>query len=93
MPLGLVTGPNDGNMAWNYDAWVQAMFEVGYQGYVCYEGCTPSYQHNGRLIPIEVMDERVQMGRQFMLQLFEQFSGSARTQEEVSAWRSVTASG
>jgi sugar phosphate isomerase/epimerase len=69
-PLGLVMGPREGNMTWNYEAWVQAMYEVGYQGYVNYEGCTPTYTRSGRLVPMEVMDERVQMARDFMVQLF-----------------------
>jgi len=72
-PLGRVMGPREGNMSWNYEAWVQAMYEVGYQGYVNYEGCTPTYLSNGRLVPIEVMDERVQMARDFMLQLFSKY--------------------
>lgn len=69
--LGLTMGPKDANMSWNYDAWVQAMYEVDYQGAVAYEACTPTYLPNGRLVPIEVIDQRVQLARDFMLQLFE----------------------
>ena len=68
--LGRAAGPRDGNMAWNYDAWVQAMCEVGYQGCVSYEACTPTYLPNGRLVPIETIDARVEMARDFMKQLF-----------------------
>ena len=84
-PLGLVNGPNDGNMAWNFDAWVQAMYAVDFQGYVCYEGCTPTYLSNGHLVPMEVMDERVELARDFMLQLFEKYGETSRTPEGVLA--------
>lgn len=57
----------------NEDAWVQAMLEAGYRGYVNYEGCSPSYLPNGELVPIEVIDERVQMGREYMLHLFSKY--------------------
>lgn len=70
IPLGLTIGPKDANMSWNYDAWVQAMYAMNYQGYVAYEACTPTYLPNGRLVPVEVIDERVQLARDFMLQLF-----------------------
>jgi hypothetical protein len=46
------------------------MFENNYNGYVCYEGCTPTYVPSGRLIPIEVMDRRVELGLEYMRQLF-----------------------
>lgn len=69
-PLGRTNGPRDGNMSWNYDAWVQAMYEVNYPGYVAYEACTPTYLPNGRLVGIEVIDRRVELARDFMLQLF-----------------------
>ena len=55
----------------NNGAWVKAMYDVGFKGTVAYEGCTPTYLPNGELVPIETMDERVQMGRDFMKQLFE----------------------
>jgi sugar phosphate isomerase/epimerase len=69
--MGRVLSPTAGVPSWNFDAWVQGMFEVGYEGYVCYEACTPTYLPNGELVPIEVIDERVQKSRDFMLQLFE----------------------
>ena len=72
VPLGRNTDPL-GSLRWNADAWVQGMFEVGYAGYVSYEGCTPTYLPNGELVPIEVMDTRVQMGRDYMLQLFDKY--------------------
>jgi sugar phosphate isomerase/epimerase len=71
VPLGLTVSPQDANMSWNYDAWVRAMYEVGYEGYVAYEACTPTYLPNGRQVPIEVIDERTALARDFMLQLFE----------------------
>jgi sugar phosphate isomerase/epimerase len=70
VPLGRTTDPL-GSLRWNTDAWVQGMFEVGYSGYVNYEACTPTYLPNGELVPIEVIDGRVQGARDFMLQLFE----------------------
>ncbi|MCC7353419.1 MAG: sugar phosphate isomerase/epimerase [Anaerolineae bacterium] len=72
-PLGRAMGPREGNMSWNHEAWVQAMYEVGYKGYVNYEGCTPTYTSTGRLIPMKVMDERVEMGRDYMLQLMSKY--------------------
>jgi sugar phosphate isomerase/epimerase len=74
VPLGRALGPRAGNMSWNYDAWVQAMVEVGYDGYVCYEACTPTYLPNGELVPIETIDERVQLGREFMLDRFDRYA-------------------
>ena len=68
--MGRTTDPL-GSLRWNVDAWVQGMFEVGYTGYVNYEACTPTYLPNGELVPIEVIDARVQGARDFMLQLFE----------------------
>jgi sugar phosphate isomerase/epimerase len=68
--LGRTTDPV-GSLGWNYDAWVQGMFEVGYEGYVNYEACTPTYLPNGELVPIEVIDERVQNARDFMRQWFD----------------------
>lgn len=86
VPLGRTSGPKDGNMAWNYDAWVQSMYEVGYEGYVSYEACTPAYLPNGRFVPVEVVDERVELARDFMLQLFEKYSPVKRS-EPVAARR------
>jgi sugar phosphate isomerase/epimerase len=77
IPMGRVLSPTAGVMAWNFDAWVQAMYEVGYGGYVNYEACTPTYLPNGELVPIEVIDERVQLARDFMLQLFEKHKPTA----------------
>ena len=73
IPLGRSTGPRDGNMSWNYDAWVQAMAETGYRGCVCYEGCTPTYLPDGRFVPIETVDARAEMARDFMKQLFAKY--------------------
>jgi sugar phosphate isomerase/epimerase len=72
-PLGRSMGPREGNMMWNYDAWVRGMFETGYSGYVCYEACSPTYLANGRLVPVEAIDQRVQLAREFMLDLFEKY--------------------
>ena len=72
VPLGRTTDPTS-HLRVNTDAWVQGMFEVGYAGYVSYEGCTPTYLPNGELVPIEVMDTRVQIGRDYMLQLFNKY--------------------
>lgn len=74
IPLGRTMGPREGGMAWNTGAWVKAMHETGYQGYVNYEGCTPTYTSTGRLVPMKVMDERVQMGRDYMLQLMSKYN-------------------
>lgn len=71
VPLGRVLSPTEGVMSWNFDAWVRGMFEVGYKGYVSYEACTPTYLPNGELVSIETIDDRVQLARDFMLQLFE----------------------
>jgi sugar phosphate isomerase/epimerase len=72
-PLGRAMGPREGNMSWNTDAWIQSAFENGYTGAICYEGCTPTYTRTGDLIPIETMDERVEMARDFMLALYEKY--------------------
>ena len=75
-PLGRAMGPREGNMMWNYDAWVQAMFATQYNGYACYEACTPTYLANGRLVPIEMIDQRVQLAREFMQDLFDKYQGA-----------------
>ena len=63
-------GPKEGLFAWNFDAWIQGAFEVGYSGPIVYEACTPIYLANGELVPIEMVDARVEMARDFMLDLF-----------------------
>lgn len=77
IPLGLTMGPKDANMSWNYDAWVQAMYESNFDGYVAYEACTPTYLPNGRQVPIDVIDSRVELARDFMLQLFDRHRPAA----------------
>jgi sugar phosphate isomerase/epimerase len=72
VPLGRPLNPK-GSLAWNTAAWVQGMFEVGYSGYVNYESCTPTYLPNGELVPIDVIDERVQMARDYMSSLFAKY--------------------
>ena len=65
--------PKEGNLVWNYDAWIQGAFEVGYTGAMVYEACTPTYTSTGDLVPIETIDARVEMARDFMLALFEKY--------------------
>ncbi|MQY60200.1 MAG: TIM barrel protein [Clostridia bacterium] len=71
IPLGRISGPMQ-TMDWNYDAWVQAMSEVGYSGYVSYEAC-PNYLSNGRYEPMEVIDRRVQMAKDYIEQIFTKY--------------------
>lgn len=73
IPLGRASGPREGSTTWNVDAWVRAMYEVGYEGYVLYEACTPTYLSNGELVPIEVIDERVQMARDYLQALLDKY--------------------
>jgi len=73
IPLGRPRGPKDGSMTWNYEAWVQAMFAVGYRGYVNYEACTPLHLPNGRLIPMEQVQENVEAARDYLLSLFHKY--------------------
>jgi sugar phosphate isomerase/epimerase len=75
IPLGRSLGPKDGNLSWNFDAWVQGMQAVGYEGYVLYEACTPTYLPNGNLVPIETIDQRVQMAHDFISQLITKHYG------------------
>lgn len=70
VPLGRFTGPRDGGMDWNDDAWVQGMYEINYGGYVNYEACTATFLPNGRYVPLSTIDERVQNARDYMRQLF-----------------------
>jgi len=70
IPLGRGMGPRDGGMDSNDDAWVQGMYEVGYAGYVNYEACTATYLPTGRYVTLATIDDRVQMGRDYMRQLF-----------------------
>jgi sugar phosphate isomerase/epimerase len=79
MPLGRIRGPREASMTWNYDAWVQAMFEVGYVGYVNYEACTPTYLPNGRLVPIETIDKRVEVARDYLLSLLDKYDPQSAT--------------
>lgn len=73
VPLGRPLSPTGGGMSQNHEAWVQAMFEVDYRGFVSYEACTPTYLSNGELVPIEVIDQRVEMGRDFIQALFDKY--------------------
>jgi sugar phosphate isomerase/epimerase len=75
IPLGRTLDPK-GSLAWNTDAWVRAMHENNYGGYVNYEGCTPTYLPNGRYIPIETMDARVALGLEYMRSLIDQYDWS-----------------
>ena len=72
-PLGRSMGPKEGNMSWNYDAWIQGVFEVGYSGAMVYEACTPTYTSTGDLVPIETIDARVEMARDFMQDLYSKY--------------------
>ncbi|GAG91113.1 unnamed protein product, partial [marine sediment metagenome] len=71
-PLGRTTNPMQ-TMDWNADAWVQSMFEVGYNGYVNYEACSPTYLSDGRYVPIETIDRRVQMAKDYIEQIFTKY--------------------
>jgi sugar phosphate isomerase/epimerase len=71
--LGRALDPK-GSLAWNTEAWVRAMHENGYAGYVNYEGCTPTYLPTGRYVPIETMDARVEMALEHMKGLMDQYA-------------------
>ena len=75
IPLGRTTSPKEGVFSWNYDAWVQGMKEVDYRGYILYEACTPTYLPNGNLVPIKVIDTRVDMAGDFLRQLVDKYFG------------------
>ncbi len=49
------------------------MSEVGYSGYVSYEACSPTYLSNGRYVPIETIDRRVQMAKDYIEQIFTKY--------------------
>jgi sugar phosphate isomerase/epimerase len=73
IPLGRAMDPK-ASLAWNTKAWVQAMHEVGYDHYVAYEACTPTYLPTGRYVPIETIDARVEMAFDYMTQMFDQYN-------------------
>ncbi len=73
VPMGRGMSPRDGGLDWNDQAWAQGMREAGFNGYVCYEGCSPTYLSNGRLIPIEVMERRVDLALDYMRQLWAKY--------------------
>lgn len=78
IPLGRAMGPRDGGMEWNDDAWVQGMYEVGYSGFVNYEACTATYLPSGRYVTLAMIDERVQLARDYMRQLFAKHAAKER---------------
>lgn len=71
IPMGRDTNPMGGGLALNDDAWVNAMFDNGFDGYVTYEACTACWQPNGHYQTLEQMDERVKLAREYMEQLFD----------------------
>ena len=73
--MGRDTNPNGGGLSWNDEAWVKAMYDNNYDGYVSYEACTACWQPNGRYQTLEQMDERVQLAKEYMQKLFDKFSG------------------
>lgn len=72
VPMGRAAGPDDN--IWNTEAWVRAMCEVGYAGYVNYEACTPIYTSAGRYVGIEAVDEAVALARDYLTQLIDKYS-------------------
>lgn len=73
VPMGRCTGPKDGGLTWNDEAWVRGMYESGFNNFVCYEGCTPTYLNTGRLVPMSVIDERVGNALDYMRQFFAKY--------------------
>lgn len=83
VPMGRPRGPREGNLTWNTEAWVRAMFEVGYTGFVNYEACTPLYLPSGRLIPLEQVHENVKNARDYVLALFEKYDTARKGSNNV----------
>jgi len=57
----------DGDVA--YPAFVQALKEIGYGGYICYEFCHPCLDENREVAGIERVDEQVRMAAEYMSRL------------------------
>jgi len=50
----------------NYPAFVRALLEIGYEGYLCYEFCHPALNERHEPAGIERVDEQVQFAIEYM---------------------------
>jgi len=53
----------------NYPAFVKALKEIGYRGYLCYEFCHPCLGENHELLGVEAVAEQVQLAQRYMQKL------------------------
>jgi sugar phosphate isomerase/epimerase len=50
----------------NYPAFVKALVEIGYKGYLCYEFCHPALNERHEPAGIEKVDEQAQFAMEYM---------------------------
>jgi sugar phosphate isomerase/epimerase len=53
----------------NYPAFVTALKEIGYEGYLCYEFCHPCLGDKHELLGVEAVAEQVQLAQRYMAKL------------------------
>ncbi|UCC68578.1 MAG: sugar phosphate isomerase/epimerase [Armatimonadota bacterium] len=53
----------------NYPAFIKALKEIGYQGYLCYEFCHPCLGENHELLGVEEVAEQVALAQRYMRNL------------------------
>jgi len=54
----------------NYPAFVKALREIGYEGYLTYEFCHPCLGENHELLGVEAVAEQVELAGRYMRKLF-----------------------
>jgi sugar phosphate isomerase/epimerase len=62
----------------NYEAFFDALYKIGYDGYLTSEYCLPVL-HNHRVTGIEAIDEATKRGLRYMKQLLKQITANNKT--------------
>jgi sugar phosphate isomerase/epimerase len=67
--------PSLGRAPINYRAYLQALVEIGYQGYLCYEFCHPALDERHERLGLAAIDEQARLARSFMHEQIAAVSG------------------
>lgn len=62
----------------NYPAFVKALQEIGYEGWLCYEFCHPCLDERHELEGLEAVEEQVGLARRYMSGLVEKAGAGSR---------------
>ena len=59
----------------NYRAFAKALYEIGYEGYLCYEFCHPALNDRHEPAGIDKVDEQVRFALEYMQNVLSDASG------------------